>query len=70
MIGAARGELLDVGREEDPGYVFLVCTELSHGHELGALEGLYEGPHEDVALQSLGLYVSHTIRLHVMLTKE
>ena len=31
VVGAAGGELLDVGREQDPGDVFLVCGKLGYG---------------------------------------
>ncbi len=51
VVGAARGELLDVGREQDPGDVLLVGRELGQGHRLGALKGLDELPHEYVALE-------------------
>jgi hypothetical protein len=50
VVGAAGGELLDVGGEEDAGDGLLVCVELRHGDELGALEGLDQLPDEDVSL--------------------
>lgn len=50
VVGAARGELLDVRREEDAGDVLLVGAEVGYGNELGAVVGLEELPDKDVAL--------------------
>lgn len=55
VVGAARGELLDVGREKDAGDVLLVGGEVGDGEELGAVEVLNQGPDEDIALQELVL---------------
>lgn len=50
MVGAAGGQLLDVGGEQDPGDVFLVSAEVRHGDKLCAIKGLEEVPNKDVAL--------------------
>ena len=50
VVGAAGGELLDVWREEDAGYVFLVRGEVGDRKELCSIEGLDQLPDEDVAL--------------------
>jgi hypothetical protein len=55
MVGAACGQLLDIGREQDTGDVLRVGGEVRHWHELGALEGLDELPDKDIALWRLVL---------------
>ena len=40
VVGAAGGELLDVGGEEDAGYVFFVGVELGDGEDVCAFEAL------------------------------
>lgn len=50
VIGRAGRELLDVGGQQDPRDVLLVRVEMRDGLQLGAVEGLDEGPDEDVAL--------------------
>jgi len=50
VVGAARGELLDVRREAHARDVLLVGRELRHGEQLGAFERLDELPDENVAL--------------------
>lgn len=54
VVGGAGGEFLDVRREQDAGDVFLVGAEVGDGLELGAFEGLDQGPDEDVALELFG----------------
>lgn len=50
VVGGARRQLLDVGRQQDARDVLLVRRELGDGLQLGAVEGLDQGPDEDVAL--------------------
>lgn len=50
VVGRARRQLLDVGREQDARDVLLVRVEVGDGLQLGAVEGLDQGPDEDVAL--------------------
>lgn len=50
VVGGARRQLLDVGRQQDARDVLLVRRELRDGLQLGAVEGLDQGPDEDVAL--------------------
>lgn len=50
VVGAARGQLLDVGREQDAGNVLLVGGKVRHGHHAGAVVFLLNLPDEDVAL--------------------
>lgn len=50
VVGGARRQLLDVGRQQDARDVLLVRRELCDGLQLGAVEGLDQRPDEDVAL--------------------
>lgn len=50
VVGAAGGELLDIGREQDTGDVLLVGAELGDGNEASAVKLGVERPDEDVAL--------------------
>lgn len=58
VVGGAGGELLGVGGEQDAGDVLLVRVEVRDGLEVGAVEGLNEGPDKDVALEKNGELVS------------
>lgn len=49
-VGAAGGEVLDVGGEQDAGYVGVVGFEVGDGDELGFFAVLEEVPDVDVAL--------------------
>ena len=53
VVGGAGRQLLDVRRQQDAGDVLLVRRELRDGLQLGAVEGLDQGPDEDVALWGL-----------------
>lgn len=50
VVGGARRQLLDVRGQQDARDVLLVRRELRDGLQLGAVEGLDQGPDEDVAL--------------------
>lgn len=50
VVGGACGELLGIGGEQDSGDVLFVSVEVGDRLEVGAVEGLNEGPDEDVAL--------------------
>lgn len=50
VVGGAGRELLDVGREEDARDALLVGGEVRDGLQFGTVEGLDQGPDEDVAL--------------------
>lgn len=50
VVGGAGRELLDVRGQQDARDVLLVRVEVRDGLQLGAVEGLDEGPDEDVAL--------------------
>lgn len=51
VVGAASGQLLDVGREKNTGDALLVCRKVSHGYQLGALKSLDKLPNVDIALR-------------------
>jgi hypothetical protein len=53
VVGATSREVLDVGGEQDAGYVFVVSFEVGDGHELGLFAVLDEMPDVDVALYSV-----------------
>jgi hypothetical protein len=42
--------VLDVGRQQHPGYVLSVCFEVGYGHQLRLLAVLNEVPDVDAAL--------------------
>jgi len=50
MVRAACCEVLDVGRQQHPGYVLSVCFEVGYGHQLRLLAVLNEVPDVDAAL--------------------
>lgn len=50
VVGRARRQLLDVRGQQDARDVLLVRRELRDGLQLGAVEGLDQGPDKDVAL--------------------
>lgn len=50
VVGRAGRQLLDVRGEEDPRDVLLVGGEVGDGLELGAVEGLDQGPDKDITL--------------------
>lgn len=52
VVGGAGRQLLDIGRQQNARDVLLVRRELRDGLQLGSVEGLDQGPDEDVALRS------------------
>lgn len=55
VVGRAGRELLDVGGQQDARDVLLVRVEVGDGLQLGSVEGLDEGPDEDVALVDVSM---------------
>jgi len=49
VVSAAGCEVLDVRREQDAGYVFVVCLEVGYGNELSLFAVLEEVPDVDTS---------------------